>query len=226
MKKLLATLTTVAMLATTTSAFAADPIANDAGFDKAAGTYSIASDLSKVEGQLTLLIIPEEAYLSTTGIADEDILYIDQGKYSSTLFKSVGILGGKELKAGDYYVKIGGTGLNGIIVEKFTVVAEEEGTKITVKWGDITGDKAIDSSDAIAALMNFAGYSRTYTVEGYEVPAGSDFGGYKWGDITGDKVIDSSDAIAALMNFAGYSRTYTVNGVEIVAGSDVVIEIK
>ena len=145
MKKLLATLTTVAMLATTTSAFAADPIANDAGFDKAAGTYSIASDLSKVKGQLTLLIIPEEAYLSTTGIADEDILYIDQGEYSSTLFKSVGILGGKELKDGNYYAKIGGTGLNNIIVEKFTVVEENQG--VEVQLGDTTGEGNVDGSD-------------------------------------------------------------------------------
>ena len=156
MKKLLATLTTVAMLATSTVAFA-DVVVNNDGYKKEAGTYSVASDLSEVEGQLTLLIIPEAAYLDGS-IEDADILYIDQGAYAEGLFQSVGILGGTTLGNGTYYAKIGGKNLtDGIIVEKFTVVAEEEGTKITVKWGDITGDNAVTSADAIAALMNFAG---------------------------------------------------------------------
>lgn len=142
MKKLLATLTTVAMLATTT-AFAA-PVANDAGYDAEDGTYSVAANLSAVSGQLTLLIIPEAAYLADE-IEDADILYIDQGAYADGLFQSVGILGGTELEAGTYYAKIGGTGLDEIIVESFTIVEESQGE--TVQMGDVNDDTAVNGSD-------------------------------------------------------------------------------
>ena len=146
MKKLLATLTTVAMLATSTVAFA--------GFDKEAGTYSVDTDLSAVEGQLTLLIIPEAAYLADA-IEDADILYIDQGAYTEDLFQSVGILGGKELKDGNYYAKIGGTGLNNIIVEKFTVVEENQG--ITVQMGDVNDDTAVNGFDVTPIVQHILG---------------------------------------------------------------------
>lgn len=144
MKKLLATLTTVAMLATTT-AFAA-PIENNAGYNKTAGTYSVKSDLSEQTGQLTLLIIPESAY-SDGNIEDSDILYIDQGAYATGLFQSVGILGGKELKAGTYYAKIGGTNLanDGIVVESFTIVEESQGEE--VQMGDVNDDTVVNGLD-------------------------------------------------------------------------------
>ena len=142
MKKLLATLTTVALFATST-AFAA-PVANDAGYDKAAGTYSVAADLSEVQGQLTLLIIPEAAYLADA-IEDADILYIDQGAYASGLFQSVGILGGTTLGAGTYYAKIGGKGLDEIIVEKFTIAAQQQG--VEVQLGDVNDDTSVNVSD-------------------------------------------------------------------------------
>ena len=145
MKKLLATLTTVAMLATTTSAFAA-PVANDKGYNKAAGTYSVAADLRDVEGQLTLLIIPEAAYLADA-IEDADILYIDQGAYADGLFQSVGILGGTTLADGTYYAKIGGKGLDEIIVEKFTIASAP-----TYTLGDIDGNEDVDILDANLAV--------------------------------------------------------------------------
>ena len=152
MKKLLATLTTVAMLATTT-AFAA-PVANDAGYDAEDGTYSVAANLSEVSGQLTLLIIPEAAYLADE-IEDADILYIDQGAYADGLFQSVGILGGTELEAGTYYAKIGGTGLDDIIVETFTIVEESQG--VEVQLGDTTGEGEVGVGDINPIIQHILG---------------------------------------------------------------------
>ncbi len=153
MKKLLATLTTVAMLATTT-AFAA-PIENNAGYNKTAGTYSVATDLSAVEGQLTLLIIPEAAYLAGE-VEDADILYIDQGAYATGLFQSVGILGGTTLEAGSYYAKIGGKNLtDGIIVEKFTIAEENQGEE--VQMGDTTGEGAVNGLDVDPIVQHILG---------------------------------------------------------------------
>ena len=166
MKKLLATLTAVAMLATTTSAFATE-IENNAGYKKEAGTYSVKSDLSAYEGQLTLLIIPEEAYLDGN-IEDADILYIDQTEAGEGIFQSVGILGGTTLEAGDYYVKIGGKDLitDGIIVEKFTIVEENEGVKFI--WGNVNNSaNGVEITDA-TAIVNYtlgnAGTFGDYTV--------------------------------------------------------------
>ena len=158
MKKLLATLTTVAMLATST-AFA--------GFDKTTGTYSVDTDLRGQTGQLTLLIIPQAAYESDE-IADKDILYIDQGEYAEGLFQSVGILGGKELGAGTYYAKIGGTNSanDGIVVEKFTIVAADEGTDYTV--GDVDGNGNITIGD-VTTLVNKVLNKITRFTKGEEV---------------------------------------------------------
>lgn len=186
MKKLLATLTTVAMLATSTVAFA-DVVVNNDGYNKTAGTYSVDTDLSGQTGQLTLLIIPEAAYQSGE-IEDADILYIDQGAYTSTLFKNVGILGGTELTAGDYYVKIGGTNLtnDGIIVEKFTIAEENQGTPYTV--GDVDGNGNITIGD-VTALIDKLLYRIDYFTKGtdvipYLVGDTDDNGSVTIGDVT------------------------------------------
>ena len=170
MKKLLATLTTVAMLATTT-AFAA-PIENNAGYNKTAGTYSVASDLRGQTGQLTLLIIPQAAYESDE-IADKDILYIDQGEYAEGLFQSVGILGGKELGAGTYYAKIGGTNLanDGIVVEKFTIVAADEGTDYMV--GDVDSNGSVTIGDFTTIIDKILDKIENFTKTTYTLPAGT-----------------------------------------------------
>ena len=206
MKKLLATLTTVAMLATTT-AFAA-PIENNAGYNKTAGTYSVASDLRGQTGQLTLLIIPQAAYESDE-IADKDILYIDQGAYAEGLFQSVGILGGTELEAGTYYAKIGGKNLtDGIIVEKFTIVAADEGTTFTV--GDTNGSGEYNVAD-VTALISFIVSSVKF------VNASSVVLPKPIGDTNGSGDINVAD-VTALSNYIVGSGQLTVEEYTLPAG--------
>lgn len=156
MKKLFAGLVATTIVAAGTSAFAA-PVANDAGFNKEAGTYSIVSDLSGYgSDQMTILIIPEAAYNAGT-INDADILYIDQAAADTeNIFANVGILGGTELADGTYYAKIGGENIaeSGIIVEKFTVTTTPEGPTYTL--GDVNNDGDILLNDATTVLQKVA----------------------------------------------------------------------
>lgn len=153
MRKLFAGLLATSIVAAGASVFAAE-IPNDAGFDKVAGTYSIASNLSEYgTEQMTILIIPEAAYLAGT-INDADILYIDQAAANTeNIFKNVGILGGTTLDDGTYYVKIGGETLSdkGIIVEKFTKTTTPVGPTYTL--GDINGKDGVNILDANLALQ-------------------------------------------------------------------------
>ena len=170
MRKLFAGLLATSIVAAGTSAFATE-IANDAGYDKTAGTYSIVSDLSGYGAdQMTILIIPEAAYNAGT-INDADILYIDQAAANTeNIFKSVGILGGTTLADGNYYVKIGGENIaeTGIIVEKFTITTTPAGVQITLNYGDVNGDTSADSADASLILQKAVGI-----IEGFVDPEGN-----------------------------------------------------
>ena len=175
------------------NAFAADPIVNDAGFDKEKGTYSVAADLSNQTGQMTILIIPESIYTSNAEIKDTDIYYIDQTAAGAGIFQNVGILGGTTLKENtSYIVKIGGENIaeSGIIVEKFTV----GGGAPTYILGDANLDKSINMADANAILNDFMGYS-----------AITDATARLAADVNLDKSINMADANAILNHFMGYA---------------------
>ena len=188
------------------NAFAADPIVNDAGFNKTEGTYSVKSDLSAYTGQMTILIIPESIYTSNAEIKDEDIYYIDQTAApasGSKIFQSVGILGGTTLKENtSYIVKIGGENIaeSGIIVEKFTVAKTATGTKITRLYGDVNGDEFVDTDDAIEIIC-------------YEIGLDSAFDdGASWretaGDVNMDEFVDTDDAIEIICYEIGLDSVF------------------
>jgi len=194
MKKLFAGLVATSMVAAMGTSVFAEEIANDAGYDKTAGTYSIVSDLSTYgTDQMTIIIIPEAAYNAET-ISDADILYIDQAAADTEgIFANVGILGGTELTDGTYYVKIGGENIaeDGIIVEKFTITTTEEGPTYTL--GDVNVDTYINMGDADAILNHFMGY-QLITDEGAKLAA----------DVNVDTYINMGDADAILNHFMGY----------------------
>ena len=150
------------------NAFAADPVENNAGFDKGAGTYSVKTDLSAYTGQMTILIIPESIYTSNAEIKDSDIYYIDQTAApasGSKIFQSVGILGGTTLKEGtSYIVKIGGENIaeSGIIVEKFTVAKTATGTETEIIWGDVNTENGVELGDVNAIVHYILGTADTF----------------------------------------------------------------
>ena len=67
----------------------------------------------------------------------------------------VGILGGTTLGAGTYYAKIGGKGLDEIIVETFTIVEESQGR--TIQLGDVNMADGIGTPDINAILNHMTG---------------------------------------------------------------------
>jgi hypothetical protein len=190
MRKLFAGLLATSIVAAGTSAFAA--VENDAGYNKEAGTYSIVSNLAAYgSDQMTILIIPEAAYLAET-INDADILYIDQAAAdTANIFKSVGILGGTTLADGTYYAKIGGENIaeDGIIVEKFTVTTTPSGDVEVHQWGDVNDDGETNSDDAMEIIFmdNFMDSIFDDEAEWR----------YIYGDVTdqGEGDVDSDDAM-------------------------------
>jgi hypothetical protein len=191
MRKLFAGLLATSIVAAGTSAFAA--VENDAGYNKTAGTYSIVSDLAAYgSDQMTILIIPEAAYLAET-INDADILYIDQAAAdTANIFKSVGILGGTTLADGNYYVKIGGENIaeDGIIVEKFNITTKDDVVEITRLYGDVDASEEVDIDDAMEILYYYNFMESVFD------------DGAEWrltaGDVDGSTEVDIDDAMEIL----------------------------
>ncbi len=150
-RKLLLTCTAIASLS---AAFAV--AANAATYNKTNGTVSFDGDLTSHAGeQMTVILIPESAYKNLqNGLADTDILYIDQdaAKADSKIFQDMGVKGGK-LEPGTYHLRVGGTNIaaNGILEEK--VVVGEDG-KIYY-YGDVNGDDEVDTVDALQILKYY-----------------------------------------------------------------------
>lgn len=206
MRKLFAGLLATSLVAAGTSAFAAT--ANDAGYDKTEGTYSIAADLSTYgDDQMTIIIIPEAAYNAGT-INDADILYIDQAAANTTgIFANVGILGGTTLAEGKYYVKIGGENIaaDGIIVETFEIKADEpEAPAIQYGNVDTTGASAtvIDGSDALKVAEYVV--SLTTLTEEQIAAANVDQSGASATAIDGSDALAIAEAVVSLRDAATF----------------------
>ena len=192
MKKLFAGLVATSMVAAMGTSVFAEEIANDAGYDKTAGTYSIVSDLSTYgTDQMTIIIIPEAAYNAET-ISDADILYIDQAAADTEgIFANVCILGGTELTDGTYYVKIGGENIaeDGIIVEKFTITTTAAG--VEVQLGDTTGEGDVDVSDINPIIQHILGAATLTGQTAFQA------------DTTGEGDIDVSDINPIIQHILG-----------------------
>lgn len=201
--------------------------------DGLTGTYDAVNNaltltVDGAAGDKTVLVLDNGVV--DTAATGEDILYINQYTADETAFAAMGLKGSEALAVGTYAVKIGYTDANGdfAIANGSIVVTEkeDEGTTITVKWGDVTGDDNVDGSDSVTILMKYIGVAQTQNVKGYEVAIGDTFGGYNWGDITGDGNIDGSDSVTVLMKYIGVAQDQTVNGQAITVGQDVNITIK
>ena len=215
-RKLLLTCTAIAGLSAAFAVAAnADVITNDT-YNKTNGTVSVKSDLTKYAGdQMTVILIPEAAYKNLqSGIADKDILYIDQdaAKADSNIFQGMGVKGGK-LEPGTYYLRVGGTNIaaNGILEEKVVVAADGK----IYHYGNLIGDYAdefsIDTDDAAEILKLMLGDTNNvfYTAGGFDTDGVFVSDSWVWkaanlsGDFVDDFSIDTDDAAEILKLMLG-----------------------
>ena len=157
MKKFLFTCAAVAGVSAALAANAFAEVVENDTYNKEAGTVSIKTSLTDKAGdQMTVLIIPRDAYEEGT-ITDSDIIYIDQAEAAAdaNIFQNMGLLNGTALDDGEYYIKIGGENIaqDGIIVEKFTVKTTSEGT--TYYYGDVNNSGEVDLDDAMEMVYYY-----------------------------------------------------------------------
>lgn len=201
-RKLLLTCTAIAGISAAFAVAAnAEPIVNNT-YDKKAGTVSVTSDLSEYAGdQMTVILIPESAYKNLqNGLADKDILYIDQdaAKADSKIFQGMGVKGGK-LDPGTYYLRVGGTNIaaNGILEEK--VVVGEDG-KI-YHMGNLVGEyvdsSSIDLNDAEEIIKLQLGLNNEFFNYGYDEEGNFDKSAWIWkaADIKVEKDLEDETSV-------------------------------
>jgi hypothetical protein len=137
------------------------------------------------------LSLNEEGSLSS----EKDISNIDYFKAFVGLYSDFGynFNWGSPVSSGGSLV---GTNALEAAEEEKPVVAEEEKPVVTVKNGDVNNDDAVDSKDATAVLIAYAG-----ALNDDKVLKADDFPG---GDFNGDGSVDSLDATEILIDYAEY----------------------
>ncbi len=197
-RKLLLTCTAIAGLS---AAFAV--AANAATYNKTNGTVSFEGDLTSYAGdQMTVILIPESAYKNLqNGLADKDILYIDQdaAKADSKIFQDMGVKGGK-LDPGTYYLRVGGTNIaaDGILEETVVVAADGK----VYHYGNLVGEyvdwQSIDNDDVKEILKLQVGKDSVF--DDYFNGDDADLDAWIWtaanlvGDLTDWQSINNDDA--------------------------------
>ncbi len=177
-------------LVCTTSAFAADPI-----------TATKEDNMVTVEvkqldpGEETTLFVVGKGVTIEQAFADtKNVFYIDQTVANSDGVASFSFVQTDSAPLDIYsgYSSMSDTDnpYKTVLDESVTPEppGDEEGEYIL---GDVTGDKIVDGSDALAIILYFAkgtNFKYEYGVEA--------------GEVTGDGVIDGSDALAVILNFA------------------------
>lgn len=197
LKKILAVMTSVAAICTSMTAFAAEAstsftptgVADVFSFTYAndTGVISNVTFGDKVQdGDVTILVTDGTA---RQNVGESNILYIDQSTKTAGFNASMGLLKNitfttEEMAKTEATTKIipvylgytSETGFaiaDGNITATYTPATQE--TTVTVLWGDINGDNAVDLGDAVAALLNSAGVEETYAINGSQVKVGSNF---------------------------------------------------
>ena len=195
MKKFLFTCAAVAGVSAALAANAFAEVVENDTYNKEAGTVSIKTSLTDKAGdQMTVLIIPADAYEKGT-ITDSDIIYIDQAEAlaDANIFQNMGLLNGTALDGDEYYIKIGGENIaqDGIIVEKFTVKTTSEGVK--VQLGDVNNDTVVNVGDINPIIQH---------ILGSEILTGRDFAA---ADTTEDTVVNVGDINPVIQHILGSS---------------------
>lgn len=154
-----------------------------------------------VTGQ-TAIVIADGDYTAANAVIPEDkILYVNQqtadtAKATGGFLTSDGVLPKDSLGTAEtaaYTIRIGYANQTG-----FYQAAYYPNGVNKVKYGDVTGDGAIDGSDALQIINHFLGKT---TLTGDSFTAA---------DVTGDGTVDGSDALQVVNYFLGKINSFPV----------------
>ena len=210
MKKLFLAGVLTAAMAISTSAFAAVSYGeNDTlgvTYDPATNKVSVTTDLSTYNGQMTLLVLDKGA----SAVTSDTILYIDQDaapEAGAKIFQDMGLKMPADvttLPAGTYPVKVGSddASLTALLVGNIIVTEDAGGKKITLVYGDVTGDDEANTDDGMAILSKMVGGPLKVTGGAYDIGTAvtADF---VYGDVTGDGEANTDDGMAILSKMVG-----------------------
>ena len=210
MKKLFLAGVLTAAMAISTSAFAAVNYGeNDTlgvTYDPATNKVSVTTDLSTYNGQMTLLVLDKD----TSAVTSDTILYIDQDAApdaGAKIFQDMGLKMPADvttLPAGTYPVKVGSddASLTALLVGNIIVTEDAGGKKITLVYGDVTGDDEANTDDGMAILSKMVGGPLKVTGGAYDIGTAvtADF---VYGDVTGDGEANTDDGMAILSKMVG-----------------------
>lgn len=171
----------------TTCAFAKDPITAT----KEGTLVTVKVEQLKPFDDTTLFVVDKGVKITDAFADTTKVFYIDQ-----TVADESGVASFSFLQTGsaplDIYSGYGSMldtdePYKTVVDESETPGGSDEGEYIL---GDVTGDKIVDGSDALAIILYFV--KRTEFTYEYGVSAG---------EVTGDGIIDGSDALAVILNF-------------------------
>ena len=213
LKKALAVATAIAAMSMSMTALAATTYtpSGDLAFtyDQAANTVSVTASAlagAKADTEMTLVVLDKET--DETNVQAANILYIDQETAGTAdAFQAMG-LKAASLADGAYKVKLGYTNAEdvfSIASGTLTVATTADGTKVTIKWGDVNADGDADTLDATAVISAYVGGTRTFADK---YTWNEMFGDIKWGDVNADGDADTLDATAIISAYVGGTRTF------------------
>jgi hypothetical protein len=173
---------------------------------------------------MTFVIMDADA--NELNLAAADILYIDQKELTAGSNSFTGVINPARITGatdstipdGSYIIKLGYTDGNGDFqIAKATMVVETTsvGQTVTVRWGDITLDGAIDGSDSLAVMYFMVDDIKSYpaaateSLEANQFTVGSTVDSIRWGDVTLDGSVDGSDPLAIMYFMVDDVRTYS-----------------
>ena len=213
MKKLSKIILSVAAATVVTAAMAVTAMAADT----ITGTYDNETGVVTMEGVIgsgksqTLLVFKNAA----EEITSNDIAYINQIDNSgtfSTFMLAAGLKSAAASESVTYYIKIGGT--DGSVQTGTLTIAGDAPATVTIKIGDVTGDKKINMLDLAQVGRVAKGKARTMGNAG-DIKTKPDGSTVVIGDVTNDKKINMLDLAQVGRVAKGKARTMGNVGDEI-----------
>ena len=177
MKKALLIGAVVSSMALSSVAFAAVDYENatawtkgtDFNYDIATGVLTVANGKTNAAATTDTTIVVVNGENPTT-IDQTNIMYIDQAASADT-YGNMGLLLPETIADGAKATVLFNDGTAAIYTATFDLKEAQQGTPVTIYYGDVNGDSQAESKDAAAILVKVAGGAKKVTGGAYDIGA-------------------------------------------------------